>query len=104
MVCCRREQIAPLQAEEAAEIRRQSDAFADRVEDFRRFFQAKAPFAIQEAQLTMEHVSLPPFVLTNFTASHNISFQLSSLMESAAEQSRDPWKLSGQREGKSPNC
>lgn len=53
----RREAIAPLQTKEAVEIRRKSDLFAENVEEFRKFFLAKAPFRIKENDLTLEHVS-----------------------------------------------
>ncbi|KAF5834390.1 hypothetical protein DUNSADRAFT_8976 [Dunaliella salina] len=42
----RREQLTSLQQFEAIEIRRKSDAFNERVEDFRKFFQRSAPFAV----------------------------------------------------------
>eukprot|EP00955_Chlamydomonas_euryale_P098700 365162-Chlamydomonas_euryale.AAC.24 len=41
----RKEQLTSLQQTEAIEIRRKSDAFNERVDDFRRFFQSRAPFA-----------------------------------------------------------
>ena len=43
-MCCRREILAPLQQAEAIDIRRKSDSFGEKVEDFRKFFQQKAPF------------------------------------------------------------
>lgn len=52
----RREQLAPLQQAEAVEIRRKSDAFNERVEDFRAFFQKKAPFAVTGGELKLEQV------------------------------------------------
>ncbi|PNW78281.1 hypothetical protein CHLRE_09g403800v5 [Chlamydomonas reinhardtii] len=52
----RREQLAPLQQAEAVEIRRKSDAFNERVEDFRTFFQRKAPFAVSGGELKLEQV------------------------------------------------
>ncbi len=55
---CRREAIAPLQTAEAVEIKKKSDAFGVKVEEFRRFFLAKAPFAVPQEQLTLEDVSL----------------------------------------------
>lgn len=55
--CCRREAIAPLQTKEAVEIRLKSDMFAEKVEDFRKFFLAKAPFRIKGNDLGIEHVS-----------------------------------------------
>lgn len=54
----RREQLAPLQQAEAVEIRRKSDAFNERVEDFRTFFQRKAPFAVSGGELKLEQVSV----------------------------------------------
>ena len=44
---------------EAVEIRRKSDAFQQRVEDFRAFFLQAAPFAIAELELSMQHVRWP---------------------------------------------
>lgn len=41
------------------EIRRKSDAFQQRVEDFRAFFLQAAPFAIAEPELSMQHVRWP---------------------------------------------
>ena len=52
----RREQLASLQQAEAVEIRRKSDAFGDRVEEFRAFFQKKAPFAVDGGVLKLEMV------------------------------------------------
>ena len=40
------------------EIQKKSDAFAEHVEDFRKFFQAKAPFAVPAPDLRLEHVSV----------------------------------------------
>ncbi|MEW5311809.1 MAG: hypothetical protein WDW38_003494 [Sanguina aurantia] len=53
----RREQLASLQQIEAIEIRRKSDSFNERVEEFRRFFQRRAPFTVPEGEeLKLEHV------------------------------------------------
>jgi hypothetical protein len=52
----RRETLSHLQQAEAVEIRRKSDAFQARVEDFRAFFQHAAPFAVAGAELTPQHV------------------------------------------------
>lgn len=52
----RREQLTVLQQAEAIEIRRKSDAFGDRVEEFRAFFQKKAPFAVDGGVLKLEMV------------------------------------------------
>ena len=54
---CRREVLAPLQQAEAIDIRRKSDAFGEKVEDFRKFFQQKAPFSVPGGELKLEHVS-----------------------------------------------
>lgn len=54
--CCRREVLAPLQQAEAIDIRRKSDAFGEKVEDFRKFFQQKAPFSVPGGELKLEHV------------------------------------------------
>lgn len=51
--------LAPLQQAEAIDIRRKSDAFGEKVEDFRKFFQQKAPFSVPGGELKLEHVSLP---------------------------------------------
>ncbi len=55
---CRREILAPLQQAEAIDIRRKSDSFGEKVEDFRKFFQQKAPFSVPGAELKLEHVRL----------------------------------------------
>ena len=55
--CYRREVLAPLQQAEAIDIRRKSDAFGEKVEEFRKFFQQKAPFSVPGAELKLEHVS-----------------------------------------------
>ena len=49
--------LAPLQQAEAIDIRRKSDAFGEKVEDFRKFFQQKAPFSVPGGELKLEHVS-----------------------------------------------
>lgn len=46
-----------MQQGEAIDIRRKSDAFGERVEEFRKFFQAKAPFTVAGPELKLEHVS-----------------------------------------------
>ena len=48
--------MAPLQQAEAIDIRRKSDAFGEKVEEFRKFFQQKAPFAVPGGELKLEHV------------------------------------------------
>lgn len=58
----RRETLSHLQQAEAVEIRRKSDAFQARVEDFRAFFQHAAPFAVAGAELTPQHVRSIPAV------------------------------------------
>lgn len=50
--------LAPLQQAEAIDIRRKSDAFGEKVEDFRKFFQQKAPFSVPGGELKLEHVSI----------------------------------------------
>jgi hypothetical protein len=52
----RREQLAGLQQAEAVEIRRKSDAFAERVEEFRKFFLRRAPFNVPGGELRLEAV------------------------------------------------
>ena len=49
--------LSPLQQAEAIDIRRKSDAFGEKVEEFRKFFQQKAPFAVPGGELKLEHVS-----------------------------------------------
>ena len=58
----RRESLSYLQQAEAVEIRRKSDAFQQRVEDFRAFLLQAAPFAIPAgSELTSQHArSLVP--------------------------------------------
>ncbi|KAK9843805.1 hypothetical protein WJX81_007069 [Elliptochloris bilobata] len=50
-----RESLSYLQQAEAVEIRRKSDGFQQRVEDFRAFFLQAAPFAVTEPELAMQH-------------------------------------------------
>jgi len=54
----RREILAPLQQAEAIDIRRKSDSFGEKVDDFRKFFQQKAPFSVPGGELKLEHVRL----------------------------------------------
>ncbi|KAA6419077.1 MAG: flagellar outer dynein arm heavy chain beta [Trebouxia sp. A1-2] len=62
----RREILAPLQQAEAIDIRRKSDSFGEKVEDFRKFFQQKAPFSVPGAELKLEHVRPAYLVLDAF--------------------------------------
>ena len=60
---CRRESLVPLQQAEGIDIRRRSDAFAEKVDSFVKFFQKKAPFTLADPELTLAHVrplSAPP--------------------------------------------
>ena len=66
----RRESLSYLQQAEAVEIRRKSDAFQQRVEDFRAFFLQAAPFAIAEPELTMQHVRWPSAHAHSATFAH----------------------------------
>jgi dynein heavy chain len=52
----RKEEISYLQQAEAILIRRASDAFQQRIEAFRSFFQKTAPFAVAEDRLHLDHV------------------------------------------------
>lgn len=52
----RREQLTALQQAEAIEIRRKSDVFGERVDEFRAFFQRKAPFAVEGGVLKLDMV------------------------------------------------
>jgi dynein heavy chain, axonemal len=58
----RREQLASLQQTEAIEIRRKSDAFNERVDDYRKFFLKRAPFGVPPSadgspgELKLEHI------------------------------------------------
>lgn len=47
----------PLQQAEGIDIRRRSDAFAEKVDSFVKFFQKRAPFALSDPELTLAHVS-----------------------------------------------
>lgn len=51
---------------QAIEIRRKSDAFNERVEDFRKFFLKNAPFATAAGELKLEQVKPAYVVLDNF--------------------------------------
>eukprot|EP00891_Asterochloris_glomerata_P002883 jgi/Astpho2/2883/Aster-01037 len=66
----RREQLAPLQQAEAIEIRRKSDAFGEKVEEFRKFFQQKAPFSVPGGELKLEHVQPSYLMLDAFHHGH----------------------------------
>ena len=52
----RRDQLVPLQQAEGQDIKRRSDAFAEKVDSFVKFFQKRAPFALPDPDLTLEHV------------------------------------------------
>ncbi|KAL6747291.1 flagellar outer dynein arm heavy chain beta [Haematococcus lacustris] len=67
----RREQLASLQQAEAIEIRRKSDAFSERVDDFRKFFLKNAPFGVASAELKLDNVKPAYKVLDDF---HHKSF------------------------------
>ncbi|CAD7696266.1 unnamed protein product [Ostreobium quekettii] len=62
----RREQLAPLQQAEAIEVRRRSDAFAEKVEDFRKFFMKTAPFFVNDEEIKLEHVAPAYKILDQF--------------------------------------
>lgn len=62
----RREQLASLQQAEAIEIRRKSDAFSERVDDFRKFFLRRAPFSVVNSELKLESVKPAYAVLDAF--------------------------------------
>lgn len=62
----RKEQLTALQQTEAIEIRRKSDAFNVRVEDFRKFFQMRAPFSVLGSELKLEQVKPSYRVLDEF--------------------------------------
>lgn len=56
--CSRREEFAPFQTAEAIDVRRKSDAFGEKLDAWRAFFQHRAPFAVPAgADLGLEHVS-----------------------------------------------
>ena len=56
MDASRKEALTALQAMEQLDIRRASDEFAEQVEDYRKYFRARAPFAVADPQLKLEHV------------------------------------------------
>ncbi|GBF97683.1 flagellar outer dynein arm heavy chain beta [Raphidocelis subcapitata] len=63
----RREELAALQQAEAVDVRRKSDAFNERVEDYRKFFLKRAPFAVPGGgELKLEHVRPAYSVLDAF--------------------------------------
>ncbi|KAK9866454.1 hypothetical protein WJX84_011662 [Apatococcus fuscideae] len=66
----RREALAAMQQGEAIDIRRKSDAFGERVEEFRKFFQAKAPFTVAGPELKLEHVQPAYAMLDAFHHGH----------------------------------
>ena len=41
---------------EQLDIRRASDEFAEQVEEYRKYFRARAPFAVADPELTLAHV------------------------------------------------
>lgn len=57
--------LVPLQQSEGIDIRRRSDAFAEKVDNFVKFFQKRAPFALAEPDLKLEHVSPRPLSCTS---------------------------------------
>ncbi|KAK9808985.1 hypothetical protein WJX72_007373 [[Myrmecia] bisecta] len=85
----RREALAPLQQAEAIEIRRKSDAFGDKVEDFRKFFQHKAPFAVAGPELKLEHVKPAYAMLDAFHHGKVESYMSVSKIMADSEQLRE---------------
>lgn len=74
----RRESLSYLQQAEAVEIRRKSDAFQQRVEDFRAFFLQAAPFAIPAgSELTSQHAR--SLVTTYTCAAELLAMQYASM-------------------------
>lgn len=55
--CSRREELAPFQTAEAIDVRRKSDAFSEKVNAYRAFFQQHAPFAVANEELSVEQAS-----------------------------------------------
>ena len=55
---CRKEALTALQAMEQLDIRHASDEFAEQVEEYRKYFRARAPFAVADPELTLAHVRL----------------------------------------------
>ncbi len=43
---------------EQLDIRRASDEFAEQVEEYRKYFRARAPFAVADPELTLAHVRI----------------------------------------------
>ena len=62
----RKEQLTLLQQTEAIEIRRKSDAFGERVDAFRKFFQRTAPFAVPGGELKLDQVKPAYKILDEF--------------------------------------
>ena len=64
----RKEQLTSLQQTEAIEIRRKSDAFGEKVEEYRKFFQRRAPFAVPPpaTELKLEFVKPSYKILDEF--------------------------------------
>ncbi|KAF6251999.1 flagellar outer dynein arm heavy chain beta [Scenedesmus sp. NREL 46B-D3] len=86
----RREQLAALQQAEAVEIRRKSDAFAERVDDYRKFFLKRAPFTASGAELRLEAVRPAYAVLDAF---HHGSVDAHSSVTAIIEESRQLQEL-----------
>ncbi len=63
---------------EQLDIRRASDEFADQVEEYRKYFRARAPFAVAEAELKLQHVrhiNRPPMRHRKHGEAHSRTFQ-----------------------------
>ncbi len=57
VLCSRREELAPFQTAEAIDVRRKSDAFSEKLDKYRAFFQQRAPFAVATEELSLEQAS-----------------------------------------------
>eukprot|EP00882_Tetradesmus_deserticola_P009731 GHRQ01010278.1.p1 GENE.GHRQ01010278.1~~GHRQ01010278.1.p1 ORF type:complete len:796 (+),score=404.80 GHRQ01010278.1:482-2869(+) len=86
----RREQLAALQQAEAVEIRRKSDAFAERVDDYRKFFLKRAPFTVSGGDLRLEAVRPAYAVLDAF---HHGSVDGHASVTAIIEESRQLQEL-----------
>lgn len=49
---------------EQLDIRRASDEFAEQVEEYRKYFRVRAPFAVADPQLTLAHVRCGVHMIT----------------------------------------
>ena len=72
---------------EQLDIRRASDEFAEQVEEYRKYFRARAPFAVADPQLTLAHVRVVDQLQLSPRRAHHKSGHMSGHMSRVAPSS-----------------